>query len=82
MQNAEQDPEHYYKYGDVYEALDKVQDLELALARLRRLGLLNARALTASKRDLEDIRKRVERPMRRRGLSRLLPGRRDGPDWS
>jgi hypothetical protein len=78
----EQDPDHYYKYGDVYEALDAVQGVDVALSKLWRLGLLNSRALKASQRDLGRIRERMERPMKRQGLGRFLPKRREGPGWS
>ena len=52
--------EHFYEFGDVYEALDACDQLELLLGRLRRRHLLGDDQWTRCKEDVIDLRGRVE----------------------
>ncbi|MBV9279762.1 MAG: hypothetical protein JOZ41_06755 [Chloroflexi bacterium] len=68
-------PDDFYRYGEVYDALETCQQLELDLARLRRRGLLSREEWAACKERLDDVRKRLEAAIpsgRRRPIWRRL----------
>lgn len=53
--------DHFSLYGDVYEALDACDQLEMLLGRLRRQGILGEVEWAQSKGDLSEVRLRLER---------------------
>jgi hypothetical protein len=65
-----QDLEHFYRFGDVYDALEACDQLEFKLARLRRQSLLPADDCQESREDLSHIRGRLENYI---SSSSLLP---------
>jgi hypothetical protein len=52
--------DHFYTFGDVYEALDACRELEMLLGRLKRQRLLSEDEWAASRENLAAIRARVE----------------------
>jgi hypothetical protein len=55
-----EDLDHFFTYGEVYDALDVCQDLELVLARLQRHGLLSGHDLDQCKRRITEVRDAIE----------------------
>lgn len=55
-----QDLDHFYKYGDVYHALEACDQLETMLNRLKREDLLAQVECEDSKDELAQIRERLE----------------------
>lgn len=60
------DLDHFYTFGEVHETLEAVDQVDRMLGRLRRQSLLNNEDFTASKRNLAEIRTRVEDRLRTR----------------
>lgn len=60
------DLDHFYTFGEVHETLEAVDQVDRMLGRLRRQSLLNNEDFTASKRNLAEIRTRVEERLRTR----------------
>lgn len=52
--------DHFYTYSDVYETVDACDQLELLLGRLRRQGLLSEQEWMQSRRDVAEIRSRLD----------------------
>jgi len=55
-----QELDHFYKYGDVYQALEACDQLEVMLGRLKRQELLPQEDCQESKDELAHIRERLE----------------------
>jgi hypothetical protein len=55
-----QELEHYYKFGDMYQALEACDQLEVMLARLKRQQLLPNSQCEESRNELAHIRERLE----------------------
>jgi hypothetical protein len=62
MASAEtpQELDHFYQYGDVYEALEACDQLEVVLGRLKRQHLLPLAECQESRDELAHIRERLE----------------------
>jgi hypothetical protein len=54
------DLNHYYKYGDVYDALAACDELEMLLSRLKRRNLLSDQQWSESAAHVASIRRRVQ----------------------
>jgi hypothetical protein len=52
--------DHFYKYGDVYHALEACDQLEAMLGRLKREHLLPTEEVAESRDELAHIRERLE----------------------
>jgi hypothetical protein len=52
--------DHFYTYGDVYEALDACDQLELLLGRLKRQRLISETDWLDSRQRIAEIRARLE----------------------
>lgn len=52
--------DHFYKYADVYEALDATRHLEWTLARLRRSGLMEPVEWERCKSLIGEVRSSIE----------------------
>ena len=59
--------DHLQLFGDVYEALDACDQLELILNRLHRQYLLDEAEWNAHRTQVEGVRRAVERQLRRPG---------------
>jgi hypothetical protein len=53
-----------YTYGDVYDAIEVCDNLDVALARVRRRGFLSTADEVRCKRLVEDVRQRLQSTMR------------------
>jgi hypothetical protein len=53
-----------YTYGDVYDALEVCDNLDIALARVRRQGFLSLDDEARCKRLVDDVRRRLQSTMR------------------
>jgi len=60
------DLDHFYTFGEVHETLEAVDEVDRMLSRLKRQSILSNDAVVASKRDLAEIRSRVEERLRSR----------------
>jgi hypothetical protein len=60
------DLDHFYTFGEVHETLEAVDEVDRMLSRLKRQSILSSDAVAASKRDLAEIRSRVEERLRSR----------------
>jgi hypothetical protein len=58
------DLDHFYTFGEVHETLEAVDHVDQMLGRLKRRSLLSDDAFKASKRDLAEIRLRIEQRLR------------------
>ena len=52
--------DHFYRFGDVYETVDACDQLEILLARLRRQNLLSDQEWVESRKNVAEIRARLE----------------------
>jgi hypothetical protein len=59
------DLDHFYTFGEVHETLEAVDHVDQMLGRLKRQNLLSSDAFVASKRDLAEIRSRIEERLRK-----------------
>jgi hypothetical protein len=55
--------DHYFQFGDVYDALEACDDLANRLARLKRTHVLSESEWATTEGELTDIRGRLERHM-------------------
>lgn len=62
--------DHFYTYGDLYETIEACDQLETLLGRLQRQHLLSTTELMESKREVADIRARIESHL---AESRIMP---------
>jgi hypothetical protein len=60
---GEGDPPDVYTYGDIYDALDVCDNLDIALARVRRQGLLSQDDEDRCKVLVEGVRRRLQTAM-------------------
>jgi hypothetical protein len=60
------DLDHFYTFGEVHETLEAVDEVDRMLGRLKRQSLLSNDSFAASKRNLAEIRSRVEERLRTR----------------
>jgi hypothetical protein len=58
------DLDHFYTFGEVHETLEAVDQVDRMLGRLKRQNLLSSDAFLASKRNLAEIRMRIEARLR------------------
>ncbi len=64
MSTPDDDQPDVYTYGDVYDALDECDNLDIALARVRRQGFLSEGDEQRCKRLVDDVRRRLQSAMR------------------
>jgi hypothetical protein len=62
------DLDHFAVFGDVYDTLDTCSTLETMLSRLKRQKLLSEADWEVGRANLNEIRERVEAPMREAAL--------------
>lgn len=55
-----EDLDHFFTYGEVYDALEVCQDLEMVLARLQRHELLSDMDLERCRQRIAEVRSMVE----------------------
>ena len=60
------DLDHFYTFGEVHETLEAVDKVDRMLSRLKRQSLMSDDSVAASKRNLAEIRSRVEDRLRTR----------------
>jgi hypothetical protein len=53
--------DHFAEYGDVYDAMDACDDLEMKLSRLKRLKLMTEEEFLASRESVNEVKNLVER---------------------
>jgi hypothetical protein len=58
------DLDHFYTFGEVHETLEAVDEVDRMLGRLKRRSLLSNESFAVSKRNLAEIRSRVEERLR------------------
>jgi hypothetical protein len=58
------DLDHFYTFGEVHETLEAVDKVDRMLSRLQRQSLLSNESFAVSKRNLAEIRSRVEERLR------------------
>ncbi len=61
MQMTAANIDHFYTFGDVYEAVDACDQLELLLGRLKRQCLLSEQEWLESRHNVAEIRSRLEK---------------------
>jgi hypothetical protein len=64
MTTSDDDQPDVYTYGDVYDAIDVCDTLDVALAKVHRLGFLSDADEERCKRLVEDVRRRLQTAMR------------------
>jgi hypothetical protein len=67
------DLDHYYTFGDVYEALDACEQLETRLNRLKRQHILSHEQWTQSLERVAGIRRQLEDQLNRSALTPKAP---------
>jgi hypothetical protein len=62
MTSSDDQPD-VYTYGDIYDAIEVCDNLDIALARVHRQGLLSQADEDRCKRMVEDVRRRLRSAM-------------------
>jgi len=62
MSESDEQPD-VFTYGDVYDAIEVCENLDIALSRVRRQGFLSTADEARCKRLVEDVRRRLRAAM-------------------